>query len=309
MMKRKRYGRTSLQVSELCLGTGRIGLLGDRASAMSLLDAYVECGGNFIQVSPMSQLTGLQCSAAEAESLVGEWLGSRPRLRESIILSARIRCPAGAKGLDLERALRGQVEDVLRRTGAGHLDIALLDWTFGPFHNVETMQALERLADRGLLRYAGATGFPCWKIAEWLGQATPSRMRLESVHLDGPFTQCCLEEMSEEHRVSLVARWPYPAGYEPLFRTAKEMFGNTSFQVGMSWLFSRPSICSVQFAPKLVPELLAAVAAARFRLSPEELERVEVAYLECALPSNCPNRQDSECGGARLLPVSDFRSG
>ncbi len=294
-MKRKKYGRTDLVVSELCVGTGRLGSLADRASAYSVLNTYVELGGNFIQSSSHAYLPSLECEAAVSYSLVGAWLKSNPALRERLVLSCRIRCPKGVCGLELEKSIRAQVEAALKRIGTRYLDIALVDWSAGYLPTYEVMAVLERLSNAGLVRYAGSIGFPCWRIAEWLGRgAQPSKIRLESAHLDGPFTQCCLEELAREHRVSLVARWPYPSGYQPLFRAAREVFGRTSFQVGMAWLFSRASLCAVQFSPKQVWELEEAMAAAECELSDDDLSKVEEAYSGCALPPYCPRIGNTE---------------
>lgn len=299
-MKKKQYGRTDLRVSELCLGTGRMGWLSDKSSAYEVLDTYVEQGGNFIQAT--SHAYSIECKPEKAETLLGDWLKTNAAMREQLVVSARIRCPQHARGLELEKSIRSQIEQILKRLGSPYLDVALLDWSTGFFPTYEAMNALERLADAGLLRYVGSIGFPCWRIAEWLGRGSqPSRMRLESAHLDGPFTQCCLEELSRERKVSLVARWPFSDGYEPLFRVAKEVFGETSFQVGMAWLFSRSSICSVQFSPKLKSQLMAAIEAARFRLSDSDLAKVEEAYLQCAIPPYCPRREEFVFDGSHAF--------
>lgn len=305
-MKKNQYGRTNLRVSNLCLGTGRIGYLSDRSSAFEVLDTYLEQGGNFIQTTSHAYLPSLECNPDKSESLVGEWLRGNPNLRDELVLSTRIRCPEGASGLELEYSMRQQVELAAKRLGVGYLDIALLDWSNGFFPTYEVMSVMERLSDRGLLRHVGSIGFPCWRIAEWLGRgAQPSRMRLESAHLDGPFTRCCLEELSKEHRVSLVVRWPFTDGYEPLFSTARRVFGRTSFQVGMAWLFSRESICSVQFSPKVKSQLLAAIEAARVEFAPEALASIEDAYLQCALPPHCPRAEEFVLSGDGEEPLEE----
>ncbi|WP_369426404.1 aldo/keto reductase [Pelagicoccus sp. SDUM812002] len=292
-MKKKQFGRTDLRVSELCLGTGRVGYFSERANAFEVLDTFVENGGNFIQATSHAYLPSLECHPDKSESLVGEWLRANSSLRGELVVCVKIRCPHGLGGLDLENSIRTQIELALRRTGTSYIDVALLDWSNGFFPTYEVMSVLERLSGYGLLRYAGSIGFPCWRIAEWLGRGTqPWRMRLESAHLDGPFTQCCLEELSREHRISLVVRWPFVDGYEPLFEVARRVFGITSFQVGMAWLFSRPSICSVQFSPKVKSQLLAAIDATRVDLNESELGVIQEAYLQCALPPRCPRVEE-----------------
>lgn len=295
-MKKKKYGRTDLMISELCLSAGRIDRIKDRSVAYGMLDMYSDYGGNFIQASSQANLSGVAEDLMSSPSLVGNWLNANPGSRDRIILSARIRCPKGVVGLELEGTIRLQVEETLKRYGTRYLDVALLDWSAESHPSYEAMAAVERLSDAGLLRYVGSSGFPCWRIAEWLGRggAQASRMRLESVHLDGPFTQCCLEDLANEYRVSLVVRWPYPNSYSPLFKTAPDIFGNSSFQMGVAWLLSRPSITSVLLGPSSQAELSEALRAADADISFADLSLIEAAYMQCAIPVACPQSEAIE---------------
>lgn len=264
--------------------------------AYELLDTFVELGGNFIQVSSGADLPSLSADSPIAESLVGGWLRDKSLCREDLVVSGRIRCPKEISGSSPAKSIRLQLEAILKRLGTEYLDIALLDWSHGRFPAPEARAVLEHLTDAGLLRHVGSIGFPCWRLAEWLGrEAGPGRMRLESAHLDGPFTQCCLEDLAREHGVSLVVRWPFPGNYEPLFGVAREVFGQASFQVGIAWLLSGANVRAVQFSPKLTSEVSDAAEATGCAMSPDDRARVEAAYMQCALPPLCPRVDEFVC--------------
>jgi len=47
-MNYRKLGRTGLKVSELCLGTMQWGWTADKQTALAVMDAFAEHGGNFL---------------------------------------------------------------------------------------------------------------------------------------------------------------------------------------------------------------------------------------------------------------------
>jgi len=50
-MNYRRLGRTGLKVSELCLGTMQWGWTANEAESFTVMDAFVEAGGNFLDTA------------------------------------------------------------------------------------------------------------------------------------------------------------------------------------------------------------------------------------------------------------------
>ena len=71
-----RFGRTGLEVSQLCLGTWMFGTQAngrevvDRATAHALLDAAWDCGINFFD-------TANRYGRGASERYIGEWLAGK----------------------------------------------------------------------------------------------------------------------------------------------------------------------------------------------------------------------------------------
>src|SRR5271156_37025 len=73
-MQFKKFGRTGLMVSRLCLGTGTFGKQTDEAEAHRMLDKVAEAGLNFIDTADMYP-PGAEVGTSER--ITGRWLGSK----------------------------------------------------------------------------------------------------------------------------------------------------------------------------------------------------------------------------------------
>jgi aryl-alcohol dehydrogenase-like predicted oxidoreductase len=74
-MNQRKFGRTGLSVSELCLGAMQFGWLTNPETSRAILDAYRAAVGNFIQTTTC----GPGDSGADlcrSEEVVGGWLHS-----------------------------------------------------------------------------------------------------------------------------------------------------------------------------------------------------------------------------------------
>ena len=76
-MKYRRMGRTGLRVSEICLGTMTFGFQTDEAEALSIMDAAIDGGVNFIDTADVYPLGSNHVGATE--EIVGTWLDHKPR--------------------------------------------------------------------------------------------------------------------------------------------------------------------------------------------------------------------------------------
>ena len=100
-----RLGETGLQVSELAFGTWRFGRETDQGTveidedcAYSLLDAYDEAGGRFIDTADMY-------GDGKSETWIGNWLGERDRA--DYVLASKVYWPTREDN-PTSRASRGR---------------------------------------------------------------------------------------------------------------------------------------------------------------------------------------------------------
>jgi aryl-alcohol dehydrogenase-like predicted oxidoreductase len=151
-------GKTGLKVSELCLGAMTFGRETSEEDSRSIMDRFVEAGGNFIDTADVY-------GTGTSEEIVGRWL--KDRTRDDVVIATKVRFPMGSGpndvGLSRKHILAG-VKASLRRLGTDHIDLYQVHcWdAFTPLE--ETLSTLNDLVRSGTVRYIGASNFTGWQL-------------------------------------------------------------------------------------------------------------------------------------------------
>ena len=168
-------GRSGLRVSPFTLGTMTFGEdLGWGASpeeSAKILAAYLDQGGNSVDTANVY-------TNGHAEVIVGDYLASRPAVRDQIVLGTKffwnLRPGDPNGGGPGRKAVIQQLENSLRRLRTDYVDIYWLH-NFDPVTPVEeTLRVLDDLVTAGKVRYVGFSDVPAWATAE---AATIARFR------------------------------------------------------------------------------------------------------------------------------------
>jgi aryl-alcohol dehydrogenase-like predicted oxidoreductase len=168
-------GRSGLRVSPFTLGTMTFGEdLGWGASpeeSEKILSAYLERGGNSVDTANVY-------TNGHAEVIIGDYLASRPGIRDQIVLGTKffwnLRPGDPNGGGPGRKAVIQQLENSLRRLRTDYADIYWLH-NFDPVTPAEeTLRALDDLVTAGKVRYIGFSDVPAWATAE---AATIARFR------------------------------------------------------------------------------------------------------------------------------------
>ena len=169
-MKRRRIGRSGLQVSVLGLGTmgfggggnfanvGQIGVEG----ATRQLDLCLDAGVTFVDTANVY-------STGVSEEIVGKAIGGR---RERIVLATKARFPMGEGANDAglsRRHLISECEASLRRLGTDYIDLYQVHEWDGLTPLEETLEALDTLVRSGKVRYVGCSNYSGWQMTKALG--------------------------------------------------------------------------------------------------------------------------------------------
>ena len=189
-MKTTTLGRSSLEVSTLCLGTMTWGTQNTESEAHEQLDYALSRGINFIDTAEMYSVPPNAESYGKTETYIGTWL--RRQAREHIVLASKI---AGAgrvmnwiRGGDLafnRNNLRTAVEGSLRRLQTDYLDLYQLHWPerntpiFGQYQFEpgrerdctplrETLEALAELVREGKIRHIGLSNETPWGVMQFV---------------------------------------------------------------------------------------------------------------------------------------------
>lgn len=315
-MNQRKFGRTDLSVSELCLGAMQFGWLTNQATSLAILDAYRDLGGNFIQTSTCGQSPAAPGSC-RSEEIVGDWLQANPRLRDKLFLSTRINFQRPGAGFraDLGASVRRQCEESLRRLRITHLDLLVCDWNEALHPLDDILSAIGDLVRAGKLRYVGAAGFPVWRFMDALGRsARAGGCRFESFQADyslldrAPFEPDAME-LARDYRVALLAQSPLAGGFltgsyhhpqspeTARTRRLRERYGNvrghavldalekigvelgvTVAQVALAWVLTRRCVTAPMLGFVSPGQVREAVLATGITLDPEHLTRLEAAH-------------------------------
>ncbi len=169
-MEYRNLGRTGLKVSVLCLGTMQFGWTADEAASFSVLDAFVDAGGNFIDTANIYSRWADNSYAGKSEEIIGRWLKQRGR-REDLVIATKVRGQMGPgpndEGLSRKHIMRA-VEDSLRRLQTDYIDLYQAHWYDSNTPLEETLRAFDDLIAQGKVRYIGASNYPAWLLTKAL---------------------------------------------------------------------------------------------------------------------------------------------
>ena len=87
-MLMRKLGRTGLRVAALCLGGNTFGWTTDQKTSETVLDAYVEAGGNFIDTADVYARWAPGNKGGESEEALGKWMTGRGN-RSAVIIATR----------------------------------------------------------------------------------------------------------------------------------------------------------------------------------------------------------------------------
>jgi len=175
-MRYRTLGRSGLIVSELCLGTMTFGggegmwqvvgkLQQDEADA--LVKAALDAGINFFDTANVY-------SEGQSETILGQALKNLGVARDQVVVATKVLGRMG-KGPNAAGASRGhifdQVEHSLKRLQLDHIDLYQIHGVDPSTPIEETIEALDSLVRRGIVRYVGLSNWAAWQIAKAVGIA------------------------------------------------------------------------------------------------------------------------------------------
>lgn len=164
-MRYKPLGRSGLIVSELSLGTMIFGETAPRGTpageAAQMIERFLDVGGNLIDTANVY-------AAGRSEEIVGQAIDG---VRGEVVLATKVRFRTGDgpndEGLGRRHILES-VERSLERLRTDHLDILYVH-AWDPVTPLEeTLDTLDGLVRRGLVRYLGVSNVKAWQLGKAL---------------------------------------------------------------------------------------------------------------------------------------------
>jgi aryl-alcohol dehydrogenase-like predicted oxidoreductase len=170
-MHYRTLGRTTLRVSELCLGTMTFRWTCSEADAYDIMDAAFAAGINFFDTADVYSRWAPGNPGGIAEEIIGKWMQAHNIPRDQIVIATKVRGRMwdGPDGEGLSRAhILRAVEDSLRRLQIEQID---LYQSHAPDENTpqeETLRAFDDLIQHGKVRFIGCSNFTAAQLRDAL---------------------------------------------------------------------------------------------------------------------------------------------
>lgn len=154
------------QVSAMCLGAMNMGWRTPAEMSYRLLDQYVAAGGSFLDTANVYGRTSTGRVGCISEQLLGQWMHER-RNRSQLFVATKV----GADHVGIEAGLRtsqviAECEKSLKRLGAETIDLYYAHFDDRRTPQEETLEAFDRLAKSGKVRFIGASNFLAWRLEQ-----------------------------------------------------------------------------------------------------------------------------------------------
>jgi len=132
-MNYKKIPNTSLNVSEICLGTMTWGQQNNEKEGHNQLDYAIDKGVNFIDTAEMYSVPASPLTQGKTEEIIGTWF-AKNKNREQVILATKIAGPSRGfqhirEQLDFSTdSLEHALEHSLKRLQTDYIDLYQLHW-------------------------------------------------------------------------------------------------------------------------------------------------------------------------------------
>lgn len=269
-MEKRQLGESSLQVSEICLGTMTFGAQNSEAEGHAQLDRALAAGVNFIDTAEMYAVPPSSDSYGKTEQIVGNWLVRQAR--DQVVLATKAAGPGralnwirgGPTGFDRSN-LRAAVEGSLRRLRTDYIDLYQLHWParnqpmFGEWRYdpaaereatpiLETLEALDELVKAGKIRHVGVSNEHPWGVMEFVRlareHALPRVVSIQNAyHLMNRVFESGLDEVCRRENVGLLPYSPLAFGtLSGKYLDNPQASGRITLFAGFGQRYAKPNV-------------------------------------------------------------------
>jgi aryl-alcohol dehydrogenase-like predicted oxidoreductase len=169
-------GRTTFDVSTICLGTMFMGTRTDEATSFAILDRFVEAGGTFIDTAN-NYNAWIGGHGRDSEDVIGRWLASRG-VRDQVRIATKLGAakkdpalplsntePTNYQGLGAD-TIRREAHESLRHLGVDHIDVLYGHVDDRETRIAETVGAFGALQIDGVVGITGISNVSVWRVVE-----------------------------------------------------------------------------------------------------------------------------------------------
>lgn len=266
-MELKELGNTGVMIAEIGLGTWRY------KGGVEPLRAGIELGATLIDTA----------EGYYTEDVVGEAIKG---IREKVFVATKV----SGRHLAHDEVLRS-CEESLYQLGTDYIDLYQIHWPNPSYTIKGTMEALGKLADRGLVRFIGVSNFDIDDIQE--AQFYLDNYKIVSNQVRYNLSDRSIEDgllpYCQEQNITVLAYTPLGdgsltrmptisgRGRMSVLKEVAEECGKTMGQVALNWCNSRASVVSIPKSNS-VERTIENCGASGWRLTEDQIRRLDEAF-------------------------------
>lgn len=314
-MKKRKLGKTSLEIAPLVFGGNVFGWTTDPPSAFKLLDGFVAAGFNAVDTADVYSKWVPGHMGGESETILGDWI-KRNGNRNKVIIATKVGMEMGngTKGLSRSHILRS-AEDSLKRLQTDYIDLYQSHIDDPDTPQEETLRAHAELVRAGKVRFIGASNFKADRLASALEISKkdglpayqtfqPNYSLVERAGYEGELERLCLKE-----ELGVINYFPLAGGFlSGKYRSESDAVGRararnvtkylnnerglkildaldevakkhdaTPARVSLAWLLARPSITAPIVSATNLEQLNDLIASVELTLDRDSIELLNQA--------------------------------
>jgi len=288
----------------------------DEATAVDIMDGYVEAGGNFIDTADVYSSWVEGNDGGVSEEIIGRWMKARGN-RHQIVVATKARGRMGPgpndEGLSRQHLVKA-AEDSLRRLQVETIDLYQTHWSDKSTPIDETLRALDDLVRAGKVRYVGASNYAAWELMESLWNAEQQHtVRYDSLQPHYSLVHRAefereLKAVCEKYHVGVIPYSPLAGGFLTgkyhrdqetesvraggvkrryfndygwgvldVVRSVAEEHNSTPTAIALAWQLAQPVITSPIIGANSRAQLQESLAAIDLTLTDDQIQRLNSA--------------------------------
>jgi aryl-alcohol dehydrogenase-like predicted oxidoreductase len=146
-------GRTDLDVFPICLGGNVFGWTADEPQSRTVLDAYTESGGNFIDTA-----NSYLVEHGRSETIIGRWLAERGN-RDQLVIATKVGGGRGPVRNLRAETITHEAHASLQRLQVDHIDLYYAHFDDEATPLEESLRAFDDLVRAGVVRHLGVSNY------------------------------------------------------------------------------------------------------------------------------------------------------
>ena len=196
----RKLGHSEILVAPLALGGNVFGWTADENASFSILDAFVDAGGNMIDTADVYSAWVPGHVGGESETVIGRWLRRSPSKRNKILIATKVGFMSGLK----PETIASACDASLQRLGIDAIDLYYHHKDDPDVPLADSLAAMDELAKVGKIRAMGLSQYSAERLDEAMRTASDNGLMkpcalqtwynlVERPKLEGPLRDRALE--------------------------------------------------------------------------------------------------------------------